>query len=161
MGNPEWVVPYPEFSLAYGSYEEQVQRVSVNLQRLEPNLTERTPIIGGLSLENVATNFFRLATAITDDLGDPWQITEVKRLIYDLPLLRRALDKFGYKEPSAKSWLEHSFIDRKEQDRTLSTMALISTLGAIEPNAIKARIGYHRPGLIIGEAIDKRTRGNL
>jgi hypothetical protein len=155
MGNPDWVIPFPEFSLAYGSYEEQVQRVSVNLQRLEPNLTERTPVIGGLSLENVATNFFRLATAITDDLGDPWQITEVKRLIYDKPLLARALEKFGYKEPSAKAWLEHSFVKRTEQDKTLSTMALISTLGAIEPNPIKARIGYHRPGLIFGEAIDK------
>ena len=155
IGNPEWVVPFPEFSLAYGSYEEQVQRVSLNLKRLEPTLTQRAPVIGGMALENVAPNFFRLSTAITNELGEPWQITEVKRLIYDASLLKRALDRFGYKEPSAKDWLENSYQNKKEQDKNLSTMALISTLGAIEPVEIRARVGYYRPGWSPKEAIEK------
>lgn len=155
IGNQEWVVPLPEFSLAYGSYEEQVQRVSLNLTRLEPNLTERTPIVGGMSLENVAPNFFRLATAITNDLGEPWQITDVKRLIYDDGLLSRALNHYGYKEPAAKDWLENSYKKKTDKDKTLSTMALISTLGAIEPPEIRARVGYYRPGWSPKEAIEK------
>ena len=32
LGNPEWIVPLPEFSNLYGnSYEEQVQRLANNL----------------------------------------------------------------------------------------------------------------------------------
>lgn len=39
LGSPNWVIPFPEFSEAYGSnFEEQVQSVSVNFAKLDPEL---------------------------------------------------------------------------------------------------------------------------
>jgi len=154
MGNTDWCVPLPEFSQEYGSLEEQVQRVSQNLQQLDPDLTHKTPVLGGMALSDVAVNFFRLITAITNDLGDNWQITETKKLIYDESLLKLAVNRYGYKEPSAKIWLENSYINTKAQEKYLSTKAIISSLGVIEPTAIRARIGYYRPAWTPKEAIE-------
>ncbi len=155
MGHPEWVLPLPEFSGEYGNSEEQVQRVSVNLARLAPELIKNTPFLGGLSIQEIAPEIFRVLTAITNEHGETWQVTEAKRLIRDKPLLRRALAKFGNSVPHAKWWLEKVFLEISDSERELRTYALVSLLGAIEPRQIRARVGYYKPAWTPREAIEK------
>jgi hypothetical protein len=154
LGNPDITIPMPEFSEKYGPYEEQVQRVGRNLEKSEKFLVERTPVVGGLALEN-APHFFRVCTSITNENNEPWQITEAKKLAIDEGLLRLALKQFGYKAPESKYFLEKVFLPKKDSDKQLSVYALTSILGVIEPREIRARLGYYRPGWTPKEAIDK------
>ena len=153
-GNPEWVVPLPEFSEEYGTKEEQVERIVDSLAKTHKELMERTPVVGGLAIENAA-HFFRLCAAITNEHGESWQITEAKKLLVDEGLLRRALNRYGGQVPEAKYFIEKIFLEKKEADRQLSVYALVSLLGAIEPRELRARFGYYRPGWTPKEAVEK------
>ena len=155
MGNPDWIIPLPEFSKDYGEFEEQVQRVSRNIARLHDELMKNTPILGGLAVKEIAPEIFRVLTAITNEHGETWQITEAKRLLRDSGLLKRALSTYGYLVPNAKWWLETVFLKIIEKERELRSYALVALLGAIEPREIRARVGYFRPGWTPKEAIDK------
>lgn len=154
LGNREWVVPMPEFSDLYGSQEEQVERIVKNLEKSNKELKERTPVVGGLAIENAA-HFLRLCGSIVNEHGESWQITEVKKLLVDEGLLRLALKQFGGRTPESKYFLETTFLEKKESDKQLSVYALISILGAIEPREMRARFGYYRPGWTPKEAVDK------
>lgn len=154
LGNPEWVIPMPEFSNIYGSsYEEQVQRVSSNLAKLAPELIKDAPFLAGLGLREIAPQLFRIITAITNEHDETWQLTEAKKLMANPPLLRQALAIYGYKIPDTKWFLENIYLEIRQQERELRSYALLALLGAIEPKETKARIGYYRPGWTPREAI--------
>lgn len=155
LGNKEWAVPFPEFSLDFGDYEEQAQRVATNLAKLAPALVSNAPILGGLGIREIAPQIFRLLTAIDNEFAEPWQITEAKKLLIDENLLNRAVTQFGYKVPEAKYFIERIFLQIKPAERELRTYALLSLLGTIEPKEARARVGYYRPGWTPTEAIDK------
>ncbi|HWQ04620.1 MAG TPA: type IV secretory system conjugative DNA transfer family protein [Longilinea sp.] len=155
LGNREWVVPFPEFSLEFGSFEEQAQRVSTNLAKLAPALISNAPILGGLGLREIAPQIFRLLTAIDNEYYETWQITEAKKLLIDENLLKVAVNRFGYKVPEAKYFIEKIFLPLKPSERELRSYALLSLLGTIEPKEARARVGYYRPGWTPREAIDK------
>jgi len=110
LGNPELVVPMPEFSYLYGSsYEEQVQRLSLNLAKLAPELIKDAPFLAGLGLREIAPQIFRVITAIANESGQTWQATEAKRLLTDEKLLRRSLYKYGNKYPKQSGFLRTCF----------------------------------------------------
>lgn len=155
LGNRDYVIPFPEFSLEFGDYEEQVQRVSNNLAKLAPALIMNAPLLGGLGIREIAPQIFRLLTSIENEHHEPWQITEAKNLLTDEPLLRRAVTQFGFKVPESKYYLERIFLNTKPTERELRTYALISLLGTIEPREVRARVGYYRPGWTPREAIEK------
>src|SRR3990167_5298405 len=156
LGNPEWVVPLPEFSDQYGSgMEEQVQRVSVNLSKLAPELVSVTPILGGMAIKELAPQDCRLATAITNEYGETFQITEVKKLLSDENMMKNALAHYGDRVPQAKYYLTHRHLNIKpERERELRSYSLIALLGVIETREARARVGYYRPGWTPKEAID-------
>ncbi len=82
MGNSEWCMPLPEFSKDYNStYDEQAQRVSVNLAKLEPELVVGAPYLAGLSIKELAPRICQVLTAIENEHGETWQITEAKQLL--------------------------------------------------------------------------------
>jgi hypothetical protein len=156
MGHPEWCIPFPEFSHLYGSfYEEQVQRLSVNLAKLAPELIKDAPFLAGLGLREIAPQVFRVLTSVSNEFNETWQATEAKKLISDPPLLRRCLAMFGYKVPETKWFFEKVFLEWKPSERELRTFALLALLGAIETPETKARIGYYRPAWTPREAIKK------
>ena len=146
LGNREWVVPFPEFTDEFGTYEEQVQRVSTNLAKLAPALVQNAPLLGGLGIREIAPQIFRLICAVSNEYGESWQITEAKKLIIDESLMRRALKIYGYKVPEAKYFLENIYLAIKSSERELRTYATTSLLGTIEPRETRARVGYHRAG---------------
>lgn len=146
LGNPNYVIPMPEFSEQYGSYEEQTQRVSQNLIKLAPELVSNAPYLAGLGLSEIAPQIFRLLTATRNDYNECWQITEAKKLIVDKQLLKDVVKKSGYRVPDAKWFIEKVYSEMKESERELRTYAIIALLGAIEPLSAKARVGYYRPG---------------
>lgn len=160
LGNPEWVVPMPEFSLAYGgSYEDQIQRVVSNLNKLSPHLIQGAPVLGGLAVNEIAPHFFRLLTAMTNDEIDPnetWQITETKKLMVDTNILRKAVSKYGAKIPETAWFLNREYLssDMKSSEREMRTYALRSLLNLADIREIKARLGYYRPGWTAKEAIE-------
>lgn len=160
LGNPEWVIPMPEFSLAYGtSYEDQIQRVVSNLNKLSPHLIQNAPILGGLAVNEIAPHFFRLLTAMTNDevdSGETWQITETKALMVDKNFLRKALAKYGSKVPETSWFLTNEYLsqDIKSGEREMRTYALRSLLNLTDIREIKARLGYYRPGWTPKEAIE-------
>lgn len=160
LGNPEWVIPMPEFSLAYGTnYEDQIQRVVSNLNKLSPHLIQGAPILGGLAVNEIAPHFFRLLTAMTNDEVDSnetWQITETKKLMVDKNFLRKALAKYGSKIPETAWFLNNEYLsqDVKSNEREIRTYALRSLLNLTDVREIKARLGYYRPGWTPREAIE-------
>ncbi|MFC1879104.1 hypothetical protein ACFLZW_04255 [Chloroflexota bacterium] len=156
LGNPDWIIPMPEFSSAYGStYEEQVQRVSANFIKLAPELVEGAPFLAGLAIREIAPQICRLLTAIEEGPGKSWQITEAKKLLVDSSLLNKALKEYGYKVPEAKWFLEKVFTQINRRERELRSYAFTALLGTIEPRAARARVGYHRPGWTPEEVIDR------
>ena len=155
LGNPEWIIPLPEFSEVYGAYEEQVQRVSVNLAKLAPELVKDAPFLAGLGLREIAPQLFRIITAISNNYGETWQVTEAKRLLMDEGLLRRVATIFGYKVPEAKWFFERLFLQIKPAERELRSYALLALLGAIESREARARVGFYQPGWTPKEAIEK------
>lgn len=160
LGNTEWVIPMPEFSLEYGgSYEEQVQRVTSNLAKLSPHLIQNAPVLGGLAVNEIAPHFFRLLTAISNDdvdVNETWQITETKRLIVDKPLLRKCLAKYGSKIAETAWFLNYEFLnsEMRNSEREMRTYALRSLLNITDIREIKARLGYYRPGWTPRDAIN-------
>ena len=158
LGHPDWVIPLPEFSHLYGSsFEEQVQRVSVNLQKLSNHLVEKAPVIGGAALTEIAVEIFRLLTAITNEHDETWQITEAKKLLIDTAMLSKAAKIFGYRVPEAKWYIERELTSDtvRPYERDLRTYMLRTMLGLVEPREIRARLGYYRPGWTPREAIHK------
>lgn len=155
LGNRDWVIPFPEFSLEFGDFEEQVQRVGNNLAKLAPALIQNAPILGGIGIREIGPQIFRMVTAIENEHHEPWQITEAKKLIIDPGLLNLAVKRFGHKVPEAKYFLERIFMEIKPGERELRTYALTALLGTIEPREVRARVGYYRPGWTPKEAIEK------
>lgn len=155
LGDPDYVIPLPEFSEAYGSYEEQVQRVADNLVRLAPELVKGAPFVAGLGLTEIFPQICRVLTAIRNENNECWQVTEVKKLIVDKALLRQAVAKFGNRTPEAKWFIEKVFNELSNHERELRTYAIIALLGAVESFSPRARIGYSRPGWTPKEVIAK------
>jgi TraM recognition site of TraD and TraG len=156
LGNPDRVIPLPEFSSMYGnSLEEQAQRVANNLMKLAPELVVDAPFLAGLGLREIAPQLFRVCTAIPNDPSSVWQITEAKKLLRDAALLRQAVAKYGGKVPEAKWFFEKSFLSLRENERELRTYAILALLGVIEPSSARARVGYPFPGWTPIEAISK------
>lgn len=156
LGHPDWTIPIPEFSQAYGgTYEEQVQRVSGNLVKLASELVQGAPFLAGLGLREIAPQIFRILSSVTNEHGESWQVTEAKRMILDLQLAKLATSQFGNKVPEAKWFMERMYLQLKPQERELRSYALLALLGAIEPRAARARVGFYRPGWTPKEAIQK------
>jgi hypothetical protein len=156
LGHPDLVIPLPEFSEDYGtSYEEQVQRVTQNLEKLEPELIERTPVVGGIGIKHVTPHLLRLISAIRNENGETWQVTEVKKLLIETNELNLALNEFGKYVPGAKFHLEHEYKNLKPNEQLLRRHAITSVLSPIEPEVIRARLGYIHPGWTPREAIEK------
>lgn len=161
LGNPEIVVPMPEFSLAYGgSYEDQIQRVVSNLNKLSKTLIEGAPVLGGIAVNDVAPHFFRLLTAMSNDQIDSnevWQITEAKQLMTNEGLLRKALKDYGGKVPDTRAYLTNEFLNQsvKPYEREMRTFSIRALLNITDIREIKARLGYYRPGWTPREAIEK------
>ena len=160
LGNPDWVVPMPEFSLAYGgTYEDHVQRVTGNISKLANNLTSNASVLGDVAINDIGPHFLRLLTATTtnpNDQGETWQITEASRLmeINNEPLLRRILNTYGSRLPETQRFL-NSFLDTKAQERDMRTYTLRSKLSITGIPEIRARLGYYRPGWTPKDAIEK------
>ncbi len=155
LGHPEWVIPMPEFSPQYGgSYEEQVQRVANNLVKLAPELVKDAPFLAGLGLREIAPQVFRLLTAITNEHEETWQVTEAKKILVSLPLLKSALGIYGHKVPEAKWFFNNIYSQLRQQERELRSYAVLALLGAVEPRETKARLGFYRSGWTPKEAIE-------
>lgn len=154
MGNPEWVIPMPEFSHLYGStYEEQVQRMANNLAKLAPELVADAPFLAGLGIREIAPQLFRLLTSVSNQYEETWQVTEAKKLLAEPALVKRITAKYGYKVPQAKWFFEKNFLPLPDRERELRTYAIAALLGAVETVEARARVGYYRPGWTPREAI--------
>jgi hypothetical protein len=154
LGNPDWVIPLPEFSHMYGtSFDEQAHRVAANLQNLAPELVKGAPYIAGLGLQEIAPQLFRIESSISDENGRSWQVTETRPLLTNIPLLKRLVAKYGYRVPKAKEYFEKEFFKLSENEKELRTYAIRSLLGPTEAPEIRARLGYHQPRWTPREAI--------
>lgn len=156
IGDPDWVVPLPEFSKEYGDdFEEQVKRVSLNLERLAPELVKGAPFLAGLGLREIAPQAFRLLTSVRNEYDESFQITEVKRILMDGNFRHMCVEKFGHKVPTSKWFFEKVYNEWKDSERDLRTWSILALLGAIEPKVARGRVGYYKPGWTPKESIEK------
>lgn len=156
--HPEYTHTQPEFSPAYGvDMETQVQRVSENLRRLNEDLVKNNPTLGGIALNEMAPQLFRLLTVIQNQYGENWQITEGKKLLTDGMLMTRVLDRFGFRAPESKWYFENIYqnMDMRKGENELRSYTLRSVLGVIEPREVRARVGYYKPTWTPKEADEK------
>lgn len=152
MGDPEWVVPQPSFSRAYGlSPTEQAARIKTIFENLSESLTTETPIMGGLPIKSTLPNICRLLIAMKGD----WQITEAKKLLSNRTWLRVAAKKDGHDAPAAKDYVETYLLPTNETEWERRTQVLRARLTMIEPAQIRARLGYHTPAWTAKEAIER------
>lgn len=158
LGNPDWVIPLPEFSPVYEtSTEDQVFRVANNLEKLAGTLVTGAPIVGGLPIKELGPHVFRLLTAIPNQAsGGSFQVTEAKMLLTSEPIMDNAIDNYGGRVPEAKFYLENEFVNiQHKRDKDLRKYSLVSILGVVEPREARARLGTVTPGWTPKEAIEK------
>lgn len=167
LGNPEWVVPMPEFSQDYDPelswqtrVEVQVARVTQNLERLHKNLIERNPTMGGQPIRDFFPNVARLLCAIRNETGESWQITEAKRFLRGYAKnkiegeLKNAVTNYGNFVPHSRDYFLHDFAPSTFSDKEKTTKAIKNILTVCEPWPIRARLGYPQPGWTPREAIE-------
>ena len=158
-GNPEWVCPKPEFHPDYGlTNEENVNRVVENMERLASHLAKTAEFLTRTSIEEIGKELLRLLTAITNEMGESWQVTEGKRLLIDLPLLKNAVKKFGHLQPAARWYFLREYLPKdfmRASEKQLATKALRFILGKIEGRETRATLGYYRPGWTPKEATER------
>ncbi len=159
LGNPEWVCPKPEFHPDYGlTNEEQVNRVVDNMDRLAIHLSKTAEFLTKTSIEEIGKELMRLLTAITNEFGETWQVTEGKRLLIDLALLKNAVRKFGHLQSAARWYFIHEYLPKdfmRSSEKQLATKALRFILGKIEGRESRATLGYYRPGWTPKEATER------
>jgi hypothetical protein len=158
-GHEEWVVPKPMFSPCYGlTEEEQVQKAVNIIEELNPDKSERTPMMY-MAIETTAPMLFRLLMVVPDRDGRSWQITEGKKLLIDRHkngLLGDVCKMYGKFAPEAKWYFEKDLLrdDITATGAEARTAALIPTLVIIEPKPLRARYGYAEPTITAKEVID-------
>jgi hypothetical protein len=159
LGHPEWVCPKPEFHKDYGlTNEEQVSRITENMERLAAFMAKSAPFLVGTSIEEIGKELLRLLSVITNEHGESWQITEGKRLLIDTDLLTIAVKKFGHLQPAARWFFVHEYLSKefmKPSEKELSTKALRYILGKVEGREVRATLGYYRPGWTPKEATER------
>jgi hypothetical protein len=159
LGNSEWICPKPEFHKDYGlSDEEQVSRVVENMERLAQFMAKTAAFLTETSIEEIGKELLRLLSVITNEHGENWQVTEGKRLLMDLDLLRIAVKKYGHLQPAARWYFLHEYLPKdfmKPSEKELSTKALRYLLGKIEGREVRATLGYYRPGWTPKEATER------
>ncbi len=154
VGNPDWVVPLPEFSHLYGTtFDEQAHRVAANLQNLAPELVKGAPYIAGLGLQEIAPQLFRIESSISGEFNETWQVTETRALLSSMPILRKMVAKYGHKVPKAKEYFEKEFFPLSQNEKELRTYAIRALLGVTEAPEIRSRLGYYQPRWTPREAI--------
>lgn len=152
--HPDYCMTTPEFSTAYGtSFDEQAFRVARNLERLSDTLVPNAPILGGLGLKEIAPKLFRLMTAVTNQYGDTWQITEAKKVLKDQDKLEKILTRYGESIPEVSWYFWNVFLKAKGEERDLRVYALTSLLGAVDSPAMRARFGYYQATVVPGKII--------
>ena len=155
-GNPEYVVPFPEFSPLYGTtYEEQIYRVSTNLQNLSPELVKGAPFVAGLGLQEILPQLCRLLTSIQNEYKQTWQITEARRLLTDTKLLAKMVVEFGKFCPTARDFFLYEYFPLPQHEKELRTYAIRSLLGILEAPETTAGVGYFEPLWTPKEMIEK------
>jgi hypothetical protein len=157
LGDPEWVVPFPFFSSDYGlDMEEQIQRVKDLFINLNEELASNAPVLGGVALKELAPQLYRLLSAIKDENGHSWQISEANKLLMKDAWIRRACNVFGKDVGDAKWYFEemHFSPDVTPRERELRSFTLRNVLGVLESKPIRARVGYHTPAWTPQNAID-------
>ena len=158
LGNEDWIIPKPEFHPAYGlTDEEQVNRVIGNIERLSVFMQKSAGFLTQTSKE-IGKELFRLLTAIKNEHGESWQITEAKRLLVDVNLLENAVKYYGHSQKSAQWFFKHEYLPNeymKGAEKELSTKALRNILSSIDSRVVRATLGYFRPGWTPKEATEK------
>lgn len=159
-GHNVWVVPKPFFSPAYGlTLDELVEKATGIFEQLNPELMSQSPMMRR-SITTTAPNIFRLLSAIQDESGTSWQITDAKKLLidpYEGGLLATAVKRFGGKVPEAKWYLEKELLRKNITPTGMEarTTALVSELNVLEPRPLRARYGYAHPTITEQEIIDQ------
>ncbi len=144
--HPDWGYGMPEF---LPDYEENVQRVAQNIRNLAPHLVQVAPVVGGLSLGELAPEIFRMCTAIRNEYDECWQVTEVKRLLSEDKLLVNAMKNYGEKVPNAKYYLQYNYLNLSAGDKALRRHAITAMLGCggnpVKPEPGPATTNPHGP----------------
>ncbi len=159
-GDDTLVIPKPLFSSEYGlSIEDQVQKAVDIIEKLNSEKLQQTPMMA-TSIQVTAPNLFRLLASMKNENGESWQISEAKKMLIDSykdGLLGAACKKYGHLVPNAKWYLEKELLRENltPVGREARTSALISALGEIETNSLRARYGYPTPSITPKEIIEK------
>ena len=157
LGDPDTVIALPEFSRHYGdNMDEQVRRVISNYKLLFPELVARNPTMGDMAITGTGTNALRLCTAIRNEFGECWQVSEVKMLLTRDDLLQQMVKTFGGVVPTAKWYFENEYSSKtSSREKKMSRHAVIGVLDAIEPVEVRARVGYPKPSWIPKDIIEQ------
>lgn len=155
--HPEYVQPMPEFHKDYGvPFENQIQRVRGNFEKLHPELMA-LGVMGQPMINECLPELGRLVCAIENEHGDTYQVTEWLRLLQDKSQLARAVAVAGGRVPSAKRYFERMLSgsqDSYDQWERV-TYAFRSALGVYQAKEMRARMGFYKPALSMGEMEEK------
>jgi len=153
-GHPEYVLPKPELSLAYGgTYEDEIDRVKNNLNGLYHNASQEAVIMAGIAINKTLPEIYRVLASIQNQHGESWQVTEAERLIDSFGELKAALLNPNLPAPT-KSYLQQ-LANARPDERSKRTYILHELFGWIRTPYMRARLGYYAPAWTPKEAIAK------
>lgn len=159
-GHPEWVLPLPELTEAYGgTFEDEIERVKDNLNGLYKNPSQEAVIMAGVAINKTLPEIYRLLTSIKNQYGQTWQVTESEYLIENPKAMSRALTDYGASLPEgSKQYLLDQIVNIKSEERNKRTYVLMELFGWIKTDYMRASLGYPRPAWTPKEAI---ARGQM
>lgn len=157
LGHPEWVLPLPELTEAYGgTFEDEIDRVKNNLNGLYKNPSAEAVIMAGVAINKTLPEIYRLLTHIKNPYGETWQVTEAELLIESPKVLNKALKDFEASlPPSTFFYLRDQIASLKADERNKRTYILMELFGWIRSNYLRAKLGYSRPAWTPKEAIKR------
>lgn len=156
-GHPEWILPRPELTEAYGgTFEDEIERVKDNLNGLYKNPSQEAVIMAGVAINKTFPEIYRLLTSIKNTYGETWQVTEAEYLIENPKKMAEALASFGALLPEgSKKYLQDQIVNIDKDERNKRTYILMELFGWIKTAYMRARLGYPRPAWTPKEAIKR------
>lgn len=154
--HPDYTQTLPFWHPSYGTdKEDQIKKAMETINQLNPD-TMSLPFMGRPAMEKMQTELFRVLSAIENEYGETFQITEATKFLDDASQIRNALSIVGMKVPSAREYFMNvtnpSHVDHRDFENR--SYAMKSCYLPFESPSIRARVGYYKPSYTMKEVAE-------
>jgi hypothetical protein len=159
FGNPEFAYGMPFYYNAGGDDPFTMsQRLVDLLMKLYPELSN-APVLGEASVIQLGTMVGTILSAIADDQGNRWQVTEAPDLLlnFNSPRWAKIRHDLGDKIAPAEKFLTETFSKLTPAERRTRSWSFESRIWSyLNSPSLKATVGQGKPTIDWGETVRKQ-----